>query len=133
MNATDIKNIGRFLRAINAVFNAQMAFKRAESARIMGNLQGNASQAVQVRLINLAIVELDDAIAVLQGAQGGALNATSITRFQSARSQLITARSNNSASGRTAQVGVALNDIDIGDNAISANTNFTIGNGTVMD
>jgi hypothetical protein len=133
MNATDIQNIGRFLRAINAVFNAQMAFKRAEAARILGNLQGNASQAVQVRLINLAIVELDDAIAVLQGAQGGALNSAAITRFQSARSQLITARSNNSASSRTAQVGVALNDIDLGDNGISANANFNIGAGTMMD
>ena len=69
INATDITNIGRFLRAVNAVFNIQMATKRLQGSQHRQPLrQRHASQlAVQRRLLSLAIVEVDDAISVLRG------------------------------------------------------------------
>jgi hypothetical protein len=80
------------------VFNIQMAFKRAEAARIMANFFGNGTVlqlTKQKQLIVLARVELDDAIFVLQGAQGGALNAAQVSRLQSARASLVSASTNN--------------------------------------
>jgi len=136
MNATDINNIGRFLRAVNAVFNIQMAFKRAEGSRIMGNVFGNGS-ALQLQkqkeLVLLAIVEIDDARSVLQGAQGGALNSAALTRLNTARASLVSASTNNTAGSRLSQIGTALNELDLADTSISANTSFIIGNGTLMN
>jgi hypothetical protein len=133
INATDINNIGRFLRATNAVLNIQMAFKRAEGARILGNAFGNQHLAVQQRIVVLAIVELDDALEVMQGAQGGPLNPAEITRLQTARSNLVAASTNGNAGQRQNQIGVALNLLDLADTGIAANMNFQIGPGTLMD
>jgi hypothetical protein len=44
IDATDIANIGRFLRAVNAVFNIQMASNRIIGARNMGNALGNVAR-----------------------------------------------------------------------------------------
>ena len=136
INATDINNIGRMLRAVNAVFNIQMAFKRAEGARIIGNAFGNGTAlqlAKQKELCSLAIFEIDDAISVLQGAQGGALNAAQVTRLQTARSNLVLASTNNTFGTRQNQIGLALNALDLADTEITANINFNIGSGTLMN
>lgn len=136
INATDINNIGRMLRATNAVFNIQMAFKRAEGARILGNAFGNGTAlqlAKQKELCVLAIVEIDDAISVLQGAQGGALNAAQVTRLQTARSNLVAASTNNTLGARQNQIGLALNALDLADTEIAPNMTFNIGSGTLMN
>jgi len=136
MNATDITNIGRFLRAVNAVFNIQMAAKRLTGSRGIGNAFGNGTAlqlAKQKELIVLAIVEIDDAIAVIQGAQGGALNPTQLSRLQSARTTMVAASTNNTAGSRLNQIGVALNQLDLADTEIAPNVFFTIGNGTLMN
>jgi hypothetical protein len=136
MNAADITNLGRMLRATNAVFNIQMATKRATGARQLGNFFGNGNAlqlAKQKRLVVLAIVEIDDAIAVLQGASGGALNAAQVTRLQQARTQLVSASTNNNLGSRQNQIGTALNLLDLADSEIAPNMNFIIGSGTLMD
>ena len=133
INATDITNIGRFLRATNAVFNIQMAFKRAEAARILGNVFGNGNLAKQQRLAVLARVEVDDAIAVLQGAQGGSLHSAQVSRLQNARANLVLASTNSNLGQRQNQIGLALNQLDLADSEIAANINFNIGPGTLMD
>jgi hypothetical protein len=136
INATDITNIGRMLRAVNAVFNIQMAFKRAEGARIMGNVFGNGTAlqlAKQKELCVLAVAEIDDAIAVLQQAPTGAINPTQITRLQSARSNLVAASTNNTLGSRQNQIGLALNSLDLADTEIAPNINFNIGSGTLMN
>jgi hypothetical protein len=136
MNATDITNIGRFLRAVNAVFNIQMAAKRLDGSRIIGNRFGNGTAlqlAKQKELILLAIVEVDDAIAVIQGAQGGALNPTQLSRLQSARTTMVAASTNNTSGSRLSQIGVALNQLDLADTEIAPNIQFNIGNGTLMN
>jgi hypothetical protein len=133
MNATDIANIGRFLRATNAVFNGQMAFKRLQGAQGVANQFGNNQLAVQQRLIVLARVEVDDAIAVLQGAPGGAINPAQVARLQTARSNIVAASTNNNFGQRMNLIGVALNELDMADTGIAPNINFTMGAGTLMD
>ncbi len=133
MNATDITNIGRFLRAANAVFNVQMAFKRLQGSQGVGNQFGNNQLAVQQRLLVLARVEVDDAIEVLQGAPGGTINPAQVAGLQFARSNIVAASTNNNFSSRMNQIGVALNELDMADTGIAPNINFTIGAGTLMD
>ena len=133
MNATDIANIGRFLRATNAVFNVQMAFKRLQGAQGVGNQFGNNQLAVQQRLLVLARVEVDDAIEVLQGAPGGTINPAQVAGLQvRVRTSSPPARTTTSPQ-RMNLIGVALNELDMADTAIAANINFTIGAGTLMD
>jgi mono/diheme cytochrome c family protein len=132
LDATQINNIGRFLRAVNAVFNIQMAFKRVEGARIMGNVFGNNNLTMQRQLLTLAREELDDAIRVLQGAQGGSLNATQLTRVSEARTFLNNGIATTSLGVRQQAAGDALNRLDLADTGISANIVFTMGQGTLM-
>ena len=136
INAADINNIGRLLRAINAVFNIQMATKRALGARSLGNFFGNGTAlqlAKQKELIVLAIAEIDDAISVLQSAPSGAINPTQITRLQQARTSLVAASTNNNLGSRQNQIGVAFNLLDLADTEIAPNINFNIGSGTLMN
>jgi hypothetical protein len=101
-------------------------------ANFFGN--GNALQlAKQQRLAVLARVEVDDAIAVLQGAQGGALNSAQVTRLQTARTNLVSASTNNTLGSRQVQLQNAVNAMDLADTEIAPNINFTIGSGTLMD
>jgi hypothetical protein len=132
LDATQINNIGRFLRAVNAVFNIQMAFKRVEGARILGNVFGNNHIAMQRQLLTLAREELDDAIRALQGAQGGSLNATQLARLQEARTFINNGIATASLGVRQQAAGDALNRLDLADTGISANINFTMGQGTLM-
>jgi hypothetical protein len=81
----------------------------------------------------LARVEVDDAIRVLQGAQGGSLHPSQVSRLQSARSSLVSASTNNNLGQRQNQIGLALNQLDLADTEIAANINFIIGSGTLMN
>ena len=132
LDATQINNIGRFLRGVNAIFNIQMTSKRALGARTLGNVFGNLHLSTQQTLLSLAREELDDAIAVLSGAQGGPLNATDLTRLQQARTSLTTAISTSNLAARQQAISDAHNKLDLADTGISANINFTIGDGTLM-
>lgn len=133
INAADINNIGRFLRATNAVFNIQIASRRAIASNELANRFGNGNLAVQQRLLGLAIVELNDAVNVLQGAQGGPINPTEISRIQTARSTLIAARGNSNQGQRQSQIGTALNMLDLADTGIAPNMLFQLGPGNLMD
>jgi hypothetical protein len=133
MNAADITNIGRFLRATNAVFNIQMAFKRVQGSQGVGNRFANNQLAVQQRLLVLARVELDDALRVLRGAPGSVINPTQVSRLEFARSNIVAASTNNNFSARMNLIGVALNELDMADDGIAPNINFNIGAGTLMD
>jgi cytochrome c peroxidase len=136
--ATDVANIGRFLRAINAVFNIQMASNRISGARTMANVLGNVARVdrMQRRMAQMTLFELDDAVRVLSGVSN--LNVAQANRVRTARNRLQTviATSGTSASAfntRMTNLGNAFNDLDLADTEISANILFQIGNGTRMD
>jgi hypothetical protein len=138
INATDIANMGRFLRAINAVFNIQMASNRITGARNMANALGNVARVdrMQRRMAQMTLFELDDAVRVLSGVAN--LNVAQANRVRSARTRIETVVNTPGTSAsafntRMTNLGNAFNDLDLADTEISANILFQIGNGTRMD
>jgi len=136
--ATENANIARFLRAINAVFNIQMASNRIIGARNMGNVLGNVARVdrMQRRLAQITLFELDDAVRVLSGAAN--LNPAQADRVRTARTRIetVVATIGTSASAfntRMVNLANAFNDLDLADTEISANITFNIGNGTRID
>jgi hypothetical protein len=138
LSAPDIANIGRFLRALNAIFNIQMASNRIVGARNMGNVLGNVARVdrMQRRMAQMTLFELDDAVRVLSGAQN--LNVAQANRVRQARTRIETVvntagTSSSAFNTRMTNLGNAFNDLDLADGEISANVLFQIGNGTRMD
>jgi hypothetical protein len=136
--AADVASIGRFLRALNAVFNIQMAANRISGARTMGNILGNVARVdrMQRRMAQMTLFELDDAVRVLSGVSN--LNAAQTNRVRQARTRIetVVATSGTSSSAfntRMSNLGSAFNDLDLADTEISANIVFQIGNGTRID
>jgi hypothetical protein len=136
--ATEIRNVARFLRALNAVFNIQMASNRIIGARNMGNALGNVARVdrMQRRMAQMTLFELDDAVRVLSGVAN--LNPLQADRVRTARSRIetVVATSGTTATAfniRMNNLGMAFNDLDLADTEISANINFTIGNATRID
>jgi len=136
-NATEIANVARFLRAINAIFNIQMASNRIIGARNMGNALGNVARVdrMQRRMAQMTLFELDDAVRVLSGVN---LNPAQADRVRTARSRIetVVATSGTSATAfntRMVNLANAFNDLDLADGEISANVSFNIGNGTRID
>jgi cytochrome c peroxidase len=138
LNAPEIASIGRFLRALNAIFNIQMASNRIVGARNMGNVLGNVARVdrMQRRLAQMTLFELDDAVRVLSAVSN--LNVAQANRVRTARTRIetVVATSGTSATAfntRMTNLANAFNDLDLADTEISANVQFQIGNGTRMD
>jgi mono/diheme cytochrome c family protein len=138
LSAADIANVGRFLRAINAVFNIQMASNRIIGARNMGNALGNVARVdrMQRRMAQMTLFELDDAVRVLSGVAN--LNVAQANRVRTARTRIETVvntpgTSSSAFNTRMTNLANAFNDLDLADGEISANVLFQIGNGTRMD
>jgi len=137
--ATEIRNVARFLRALNAVFNIQMASNRIIGARNMGNALGNVARVdrMQRRLAQMTLFELDDAVRVLsQGVVN--LNPAQADRVRTARTRIETVVNTIGTTAtafniRMSNLGSAFNDLDLADTEISANITFNIANGTRMD
>jgi hypothetical protein len=138
LNADDIANIARFLRALNAVFNIQMASNRIIGARNMGNNLGNVARVdrMQRRMAQMTLFELDDAVRVLSGVPN--LNVAQANRVRTARTRIetVVATTGTTAAAfntRMVNLANAFNDLDLADTEISANISFNIGNATRMD
>jgi hypothetical protein len=70
LTAEQIDDIGRFLRSVNAAFNAQLALKRLEAARAVLLAFPFSHLDVQRELLRLANVEVIDALEDLLGQPG---------------------------------------------------------------
>jgi hypothetical protein len=57
--------IGKFLRVLNAALNTDVARQRLEAAKTLASRFGNTRADIQKRLMELAAVEIDDALQVL--------------------------------------------------------------------
>jgi cytochrome c peroxidase len=135
--ATEIANVARFLRAINAIFNIQMASNRIIGARNMGNALGNVARVdrMQRRMAQMTLFELDDAVRVLSAVN---LNPAQADRVRTARTRIetVVATTGTTATAfniRMVNLANAFNDLDLADGEISGNVTFTIGNGTRID
>jgi cytochrome c peroxidase len=133
LTAADIGNIGRFLRVLNAAFNAQVALRRIAADVAIITASGNSSLAVQQQLAAIALAEVDDAIAELGAVRN--LNPVARARFTAARGQLMTVTTVPNSNARLAAAQAAQTAV------IEANANltstpsaltFNIGEGVLM-
>jgi hypothetical protein len=78
--------VGRFLRGLNAVFNAAIAIKRIDAELAIIPQFHSTQLALQAERIRLANIEVGDAIRVLSEVPG--LNVSSLSSFEQASTQL---------------------------------------------
>jgi hypothetical protein len=130
LSPTGIDNVGRFLRGINAAFNAAMAIKRIDAELAVVARFHNTELRIQRELIRLANVEVGDAIAVLTAVQN--LDPPSVLSFQRAARQLGLAGTTTVEADRIAALRTARVLLTQGSAAIGTNLDYRIGEGSVM-
>jgi hypothetical protein len=130
LSATDIDNVGRFLRGINAAFSAAIAIARCSAElKVIASFH-NTQIGIQNELIRLANVEVGDAIRVPSEVQG--LNASSLASFRNASTLLTKAQTDTAEADRLADVTSARKLVSDGASAIGTHLNYNIGEGSVM-
>jgi hypothetical protein len=130
LNATQIDDIGRFLRGVNAAFNAAIAVKRITAELAVVAQFHDTQLTIQRRLIHLANVEVGDAIGDLSGAPN--LDPASLMSFKDAQTQLTAAQAAADETTRVTAVKAARQLINQAARGIGTNLDFTIGEGSVM-
>jgi len=130
MTATQIDDVGRFLRGVNATFNAAMAVKRLDAATKLIIRFLNTRLATQREMLRLANVEVIDAIEDLQAIPG--LNTASLGNFRNARALIDLARVTTSEFTRAAAIAAARSELTTASSRIGTNLSYTIGDSTVM-
>lgn len=136
LTSTQIANVGRFLRVLNAAFNCQLALTRIQAdIAIIGEFK-NHSRDVQQTLAALALAEVNDALADLSGVSG--LNASAQAQLTAAAGFLQTASTNASHVHRLDAAGSALAAVSAANDSLSASPTaaaaltFTMGAGSLM-
>jgi cytochrome c peroxidase len=130
LSAGQIDDIGRFLRGINAAFNAAMATRRLEAAAAIVDQLHNQNLGLQRELLRLARVEVVDALGVLSAVPD--LDAASQASLRDARARIDDARATASFAQRALLIGKARLHLKAATAAIGTNLTFQIGEGTVM-
>jgi hypothetical protein len=130
LTAEQIDDIGRFLRGINAAFNAALAVKRLDAAAALVRRFANTSLDIQREELRLANVEVRDAIRVLSGVPN--LDVASLAELTAAAALVDTARQSNVPAARAATIGVARGLVSDASSKLGTHLTFQIGDGTVM-
>ena len=130
LTATDIANLGKFLRVLNVAFNAQLAMARITAVVAIIDGVQNQSLAVQNTLLALAQAEVQDAIDDL--SPFALLNLSARIQLTVARSFLTSAMSQTLAPLRRSFATTALNNITTANASMGAGLTFTMGKGTLM-
>lgn len=129
LSAADITNIGKFLRVLNASFNAKLAIARL-SADVQVNTQYQTGfLGLQVGLLDAAQVEIRDAIADLSGAN---INAAQVAQLQAADQAITSAINTVMPMQRLAKAQSALSNVQAADQGLGTGLNFSVGPGSIM-
>jgi hypothetical protein len=132
LNADQAIKIARFLRVLNAAFNASLTIQRLEAVRtLIGQFQ-NGFVPIQQKLVELAIVEIDDALAVLQGAVVTPIQTDVQADFTAAKAEAQLARSATTHTVRNQRVSNALTRVRAGRGRLGSNITFLMGQGNLM-
>jgi cytochrome c peroxidase len=131
LTAAQIGDLGRFLRAINAAFNCQLALRRLDAARALVDALGLASPAVQTTMLALAKAEVDDAEVVLAAAGGGFYN-NERSRLQTASNFIDQAIGAHQVDTRRSKIDDARDRVNLANAGIGQGLGFSIGEGTLM-
>lgn len=130
LSATQIDDIGRFLRGLNAQFNMQIARKRLVAAQTLALQIGDTNVALQRQLIQLALNEVFDAIDVLKGQPE--LNQIAVDALQRSVAHIGNAIASSNAVDREGNLEGGIEEVDVGLEHVGFNIDFTIGNGMLM-
>lgn len=130
LNATQIANLGRFLRVLNASFNVQMALARVEAVLPIIADGKNQSRALQQELARLALVEVQDALDVLSAKSG--LNTAVQADLSAAKGFLTTASTHASHTQRRRAAEDAQAELESAEAGLGTGMAFVMGQGTHM-
>jgi cytochrome c peroxidase len=130
LTATEIDDIGRFLRGVNATFNGAQTVKRLDAAIKLVNRFHNTQLTIQRENLRLANEELQDAIDVLAGVSS--LNNDARTLLNDAYSLIETARTTSTESTRVGAINSARSKLNAASPKIGSNLTYTIGDASVM-
>jgi cytochrome c peroxidase len=130
MTATEIANIGRFLRVLNASFNVQLAITRINALLPIIVDGQNQTRDLQQELARLALVEVQDALDVL--SQKSNLNTAVQANLNTAKTALQTASTQASHTQRKRGAEDALAALIPARDGLGSGMTFTMGPGTVM-
>ena len=130
LTADEIDNIGRFLRGLNATFNAAQAIKRLDAATALVTRFHNTRLDTQREMLRLANAEVADAIKVLGGVPN--LDIESLISLIAARVLVDQARATGSEFQRALEIALARGLVSLASNKVGTNLTYQIGDGTVM-
>jgi cytochrome c peroxidase len=124
--------IGRFLRALNVAFNLDIARQRARGALTLFNRFRDTRKDVQIKLLQLAENEIDDALAVLTSPRTTQpFYPVAVDRLSLAKAEIAAAIA-APASSRAGKISNAVSRIENARDQIGANVTFVLGQGNLM-
>jgi hypothetical protein len=129
----DIANIGRFLRALNVALNIDMAKQRLRASQTILNQFQDQQLAIQKRLIELAVAEIDDALEVLQDpVTPQPFYPVAVDRLNLSKNEIATALAAPTWVQRQGPLSNAISRTENARDQIGANINFTLGAGNLF-
>lgn len=131
LSGEDAGSIARFLRVLNAAFNIDIAKQRLEAARTLVGSFGDTRADVQIRLMELAVVELDDALEVML-AETGEIYPGVRASLSQAKDEVALGVAATSSSQRQTRIINALSRISAGRSQFGAGITFQLGQGNLM-
>jgi hypothetical protein len=132
LNADQAIKIARFLRVLNAAFNASLTIQRLEAVQTLIRQFQNGFVPIQQKLVELAMVEIDDAVAVLQDASITPIQTDVQADFTAAKGEARLALSATTDTVRNQRVSNALTRMKAGRGRLGTNINFLMGQGNLM-
>lgn len=130
LTPTDIANIGRFLRVLNAAMNCQLALARIDGLILIIQDQKNHNSDMQQTLAQLALNEVSDAFNDL--SEVSALNTSAQSLLQSAISDLQTAATHASHTQRLRSAQDARTFLISANASLGSGMIFVMGAGGLM-
>jgi hypothetical protein len=130
LTATEIANLGQFLRTINAAMNCQLAIARITGLISIIQDQKNHDRDLQQTLAQLALNEVNDAVADLSGVPSSSSGVS--TQLQAAQTALQSAASDASHTQRLRGAQNALSSLGAANAGLGTGMTFTMGQGTLM-
>lgn len=131
LDALQSAKIARFLRVLNASFNAALTIQRLEAVQtLIGQFQDQHA-SIQQKLAELAIVEIDDALEVLQGADS-TIQTDVQTELSAAKAEAQLAVSAPTHTIRNQRISNALTRMSTARARLGTNITFQMGQSNLM-
>jgi hypothetical protein len=131
LTGEDSGAIARFLRVLNAALNIDIAKQRLQAASILVGAFGDTRADIQKRLMELSVVELDDALEVML-AEGNEIYPAVRVLLSQAKDEVALGLNAASSSQRQTRVSNALGRITNGRGQFGSGIDFQLGQGNLM-